>query len=107
MSLVEENSLVRQLCHSIIGALSVEERLTPLYPAQLSLSLREAVCAKGLCRQTNMELLHVIEQLAGFRAGTKTCNEFRFALEKRVELPENPPGVKVCSNQHRSGQVIT
>ena len=105
---MEETVLVAQLYHAIIGALGVQDTFIPLYPAELSAFLRDAVCTKGLKKETSLDLLHVIEQLAAFRAGVKSRSEFSAALEGRPSSrAASAPGVNVSSNRHRSVLVNT
>lgn len=90
MASPEETKLVNQLYCSINDVLNEDQEFTP---AQLSRTLRDAVCSRGLYVDTNFNVLNVIDQLARFRSGVTTSKQLKlFFVEKQCT---DPGGEKV------------
>ena len=75
---MDEQELVSELFSSLLAAVD-EEKLSD-YP-QLSTTLKQAVCKKGLSKMSSLSLLVVIEKLASYRVGMIDEYSFRVALK--------------------------
>ena len=75
---MDEQELVSELLRSLLAAVD-NEKLSH-YP-QLSATLKQAVCKKGLSKASSLSLLVIIEKLASYRAGMIDEYAFRVALK--------------------------
>lgn len=76
---MEEQELVSELFGSLLAAVD-EEKLSD-YP-QLSTTLKQAICKKGLSKTSSLSLLMIIEQLASYRVGMVDEYMFRVAIKR-------------------------
>ena len=75
---MDEQELVSELFRSLLAAVD-NDKLSD-YP-QLSTTLKQAICKKGLTKISSLSLLAIIEKLASYRAGMTDEYAFRVALK--------------------------
>ena len=106
---MDEQELVSDLFRSLLAAVD-NEKLSE-YP-QLSKTLKQAICKKGLSKTSNLSLLAIIEKLASYRAGMSDEYSFRVALKGYYRgewLQPHSPAVSrsVCAIPYHGRVVVT